>query len=221
MIRTLFLKSARLLASVLSLAGAAHASDVGHAKLTADSAWKRANVDVRTAALWVAANADNQRLPFVVIDKKNAQIFVFGVDHQLKGVSPVLLGLALGDDGLVSMVGRDVSSLRPSERTTPAGRYAAEPGHNLRGEAIVWLDYDAQLAIHRLRPDAQHERRAHRLATPNVHDNRISLGCVVVPVAFYENVIGPMLGSSRSVVYVLPETRPLMEMLSTLQSGVH
>ena len=48
-----------------------------------------------------------------------------------------------------------------------------------------------------------------RLASPRLRDRRISLGCVVVPVAFYREVIAPHLGRSRSVVYVLPETRPL------------
>ena len=46
-------------------------------------------------------------------------------------------------------------------------------------------------------------------------DRRISLGCVVVPVAFYESVIAPTLGQSRGVVYVLPESRPAREMFDT------
>ena len=33
-------------------------------------------------------------------------------------------------------------------------------------------------------------------------------GCVVVPVAFYQAVVQPLLGSQRGVVYVLPEHRP-------------
>ena len=186
-----------------------------------DFAGEPATADARIAAFWVAANADNQRLPFVIIDKKNARAFVFDADRQLKGATTVLLGLAVGDDGLVNMSGRQVSSLRPDERTTPAGRFVAEPGRNLQGEEIVWLDYDARLAIHRLRPDLGRERRAERLATASVEDNRISFGCVVVPVAFYEKVIRPVLGKGRSVVYVLPETRSLQGMLGALQSSVH
>lgn len=119
------------------------------------------------------------------------------------------------------MTGRDISSLRPDEKTTPAGRFAAEPGRNLQGEAIIWLDYAAKLAIHRLRPDFQGERRAQRLATASVADNRISLGCIVVSVAFYEKVVWPVLGKSRSVVYVLPEAGPLQGMLNALQSSAH
>jgi hypothetical protein len=50
------------------------------------------------------------------------------------------------------------------------------------------------------------------MASASPEDNRISLGCVVVPVAFYENTVSPLLGKSRSVVYILPETRPVREM---------
>ena len=215
------LSSSPLLLLALTFAGAANASDAVHPLPKIDFAGENATADARVAAYWVTASADNQRLPFVIIDKKNAQAFVFDADRQLKGATPVLLGLAVGDDGVVDMTGRKVSSLRPFERTTPAGRFVAEPGRNLQGEEIIWLDYAAKLAIHRLRPDHQPESRARRLATASVADNRISLGCIVVPIAFYENVIRPVLGNSRSVVYVLPETRPLQGMLNALQSSVH
>lgn len=47
------------------------------------------------------------------------------------------------------------------------------------------------------------------------------MGCLVVPVLFYENVIQPVLGNSRSVVYVLPETTSLRVMLGALQAGLN
>ncbi len=146
---------------------------------------------------------------------------MFDANRQLKGSTPVLLGLAVGDKGLVSMAGRDIASLQAFERTTPAGRFMAEPGRNLAGEDIIWLDCDALLAIHRLRPEPGPAKRARRLATAGVADKRMSMGCVFVPVAFYEKVVEPVLGKSRCVVYVLPETRPLQSMLGALQSGLY
>lgn len=91
------------------------------------------------------------------------------------------------------------------QRTTPAGRFVAGPGRNLQGEAVVWVDYDAALAIHRLRPGASHGPRLARLATPTPADNRASWGCVVVPAPFYLEVVAKLLGRGASVVYVLPE----------------
>ena len=176
-----------------------------------------ASADARQALRWVVEAHDNEGLPFVIVDKKGGRIFVFEATGQLRGASPALTGLAPGDHGVPGMAQRSVASLRDYERTTPAGRFVSEPGHNLQGEAIVWIDYAAKLAIHRLRPAPAAERRAERLASETPDDNRISMGCVVVPVSFYETVVGPVLGKSRGVVYVLPETQPLARMLGALQ----
>jgi hypothetical protein len=178
-----------------------------------------ASEEVKQALQWVVQRADNRSLPFAIVDKKAARIFVFEADGQLRGASPALLGLAPGDGGLVSLANRPVTSLMADERTTPAGRFASEPGHNLNGEAIVWIDYAAKLAIHRLRPADPRERRAERLASATADDNRISLGCVVVPVSFYESVIAPSLGKSQGVVYVLPETPDMPGPFGGVQSA--
>ena len=119
--------------------------------------------------------------------------------------SAVLLGMDLGDGSAPDIARRTPASLAPGERTTPAGRFESEPGHNDKGEDIVWIDYDASLAIHRLRPAPPQQRRAERLNSPSADDNRISLGCIVVPVVFYESVVQPSMGRRRGVVYVLPE----------------
>jgi hypothetical protein len=166
-----------------------------------------ASEDARAAAQWALASGDNRGRPFAVVDKKDARLFIFTASGHLIGAAPALLGLARGDDS-VPGVGRKVSTGIPrEERTTPAGRFESTPGHNLSGEAIVWVDYHAAVAIHRLRPAAPSERRAQRLASGSPADNRISLGCVVVDEAFYDQVVGPTLGKQRGVVYVLPETR--------------
>lgn len=162
-------------------------------------------VDVRESLERTLARAEHQGRPFAIVDKRAARLYVFGEHGEFVGDSPVLLGLARGDLAPPDIATRRPASLLPFERTTPAGRYASEPGHNDKGEDIVWIDYDASLAIHRLRPSAPAERRAERLASANPDDKRISFGCVVVPVAFYDDVVRPTLGRSRGLVIVLPE----------------
>ena len=172
-----------------------------------DFAGEAASEEARTLAQWSWASGDTRGRPFAVVDKKDARLFVFSAGGRLIGAAPALLGLARGDDSAPG-VGRKVATGIPrQERTTPAGRFDSEPGHNLSGEAIVWVDYDAAVAIHRLRPAAASQRRPQRLASDSPADNRISLGCVVVDEAFYDQVVAPTLGRQRGVVYVLPETR--------------
>lgn len=179
------------------------------------AALARASDDVRYAVERVQASADHQGRPFAIVDKKAARIHVFDPSGQPIGSAPVLLGLALGDAG-IELAGRSPYHLAPAERTTPAGRFESQPGRNDRGEAIVWIDYQAALAIHRLRPAPAHERRPERIDSPDPREHRISLGCVVVPVAFYEQVIAPTLGSRRGVVYVLPEADPAASLFEAL-----
>jgi len=103
------------------------------------------SVDASLVARWVARNEDNRGMPFVIVDKFRARLYVFSSIGRLVGESPVLLGLSVGDESIPDIAERTPASLAPAERTTPAGRFASEPGHNARGEDIVWFDYDASL----------------------------------------------------------------------------
>jgi len=179
-----------------------------------DFAAERASADARYAAAWVLAGADNQNLPFAVVDKRDARIYVFEADGRLVGAAAVLLGIAPGDFSVG--IDRAPASLSLAERTTPAGRFEARPGRNDKGEDIVWIDYAASLALHRLRPAPVQERRPARLDSPTPDDNRISAGCIIVPVSFYEAVVAPTLGSHRSVIYVLPESHSARGMFEAL-----
>ena len=187
-------------------------ADAGASRPRAGFAGQAASADARYAADFIASHADNQNMPYVIVDKKSARVFVFAADGQLRGATTVLLGLGIGDQSVPGIAQRAPYSLKPLERTTPAGRFVSEPGHNLHGEEIVWIDYEAKIAIHRLRPDSSRERRAERMASASLDDKRISLGCVVVPVDFYEGVLQPVLGRRYGVVYVLPENSPVENM---------
>lgn len=155
------------------------------------------------------ATHDNQSMPFAIVDKKSARVHTFDRNGQRTGSSPVLLGLAKGDDSVPGIGERKMADILPTERTTPAGRFLVEPGRNTQQDDIVWIDYDAAVSMHRVRTARRTDRRLERLATPTVADNRISYGCINVPSAFYDAYIRDTLGAGGGVVYVLPETRSL------------
>lgn len=175
------------------------------------------SVAARQILDWIRTSGDALGRPHAVVDKRTARIYVFRADGSLAGESEVLLGETVGDF-ITPGVGERAQNgtVRADERTTPAGRFEARPGRNLKGEHVVWADYESAFAIHRLRPDRFLRTRQARLASASPADNRASLGCVVVPVAFYRDVVERVLGQGRSVVYVLPETRSLGEWMAQL-----
>lgn len=193
-------------------------SEPVHAYLSApraaDFQTHAASPDARLVADWVVASQDNQRLHFVILDKRDAKIFVFDGDGRLVDSSPVLLGAAAGDDSVVGIGQRPIDQVRPEERTTPAGRFVSSPGRNASGEDVVWVDYDAAVSMHRVRPVDPKERRLERLASDDPAQRRISYGCINVPVAFFERVVQPAMGQGRGLVYVLPETRAVHEVFA-------
>ena len=155
---------------------------------------------------WAVDSGDHQGKAFVIVDKRDATVWLFDPDGSVLAMTPALLGAAIGDDAVPGIGEKPLSEILPEEKTTPAGRYVAEPGVNTKGEDIVWVSYDLAVSLHRVRP-LPGERRLERLASPNVDDNRISFGCINLPVAFYEQFLKPAVLLHGAIVYVLPETR--------------
>ncbi|GAB3645441.1 L,D-transpeptidase [Ramlibacter alkalitolerans] len=173
----------------------------------ADFGSREAAPDVVHVANWVSYTHNNKKKAFVVIDKKNARLYVFDPKGKLKSDAPVLLGKAVGDDSAPGIGNKPLSQIKEEEKTTPAGRFLAIPAKNNHNDDIIWIDYNAAVSMHRMRKVKEEERRAERMATPEVDDNRISNGCVNVPPQFYNSVLRPTVVKYGAYVYVLPETR--------------
>jgi hypothetical protein len=103
--------------------------------------------------------------------------------------------------------------MSPEERTTPAGRFEAALGHDLEQD-ILWIDYNSALSLHRVIAGSPKERRHQRLSSPTPLDNRVSYGCINVPVKFYDNIVRPAFTGKVGIVYILPETKPLREVFA-------
>lgn len=168
---------------------------------------EQASLPARHTANWVVDSGDNLGMPFLIVDKAQARVFMFDAKGQLSGAASALLGLAVGDDSVPGIGERSLSSIRPEERTTPAGRFVASLGRNLAGKEVLWVDYKTAISLHRVAKGTVKERRAERLASPLVEDKRISYGCINVPVGFFESVVIPAFTGTSGVVYTLPETR--------------
>jgi hypothetical protein len=178
-----------------------------HPAKRADFKQELASHEARLIADWVVDSQDNRSIPFVIVDKMNAKVFVFHANGRLRGAAPALLGSARGDDSVPGIGDRKLSSIRPEERTTPAGRFVASLGHNLRGADILWVDYVSAISMHRVITSNLKEHRLQRLATATSLDNHITYGCINVPAKFYITVVRPAFTGTDGIVYVLPETK--------------
>lgn len=156
--------------------------------------------DVVQVANWVSVTHDSGKRGFVIIDKKQAQLYVFEPQGKLKSRTPVLVGKAIGDRAMPGSGDKPLSQLKDEEKTTPAGRFLAMRGKNTHGEDVLWIDYKQALAMHRLASVSAAERRAERLASPDPSDNRISNGCVNVPPQFYDTVLKPTITKVGAII---------------------
>jgi hypothetical protein len=174
-----------------------------------------ASVETTKMADWVVDSGDNKGRSFVIIDKKEAKVFVFNANGVVRGSAPVLLGIAVGDDSFPGVGDKPLHLVKPEEKTTPAGRFLASSDKNIKGVDIVWIDYDGAVSMHALVKGTEAERRAERMASPLPSERRISYGCVNIPVDFFNTVVLPTFKKTDGIVYVMPDTRPMKKVFST------
>jgi hypothetical protein len=194
-------------------AAQAHASTTDHPR-RARFFDEKASQGARQVGDWVVDSGDNRNLPFVIVDKADAKVFVFDSDGRLRGAAPALVGLAVGDDSVPGIGDRTLTSIRPDERTTPAGRFVASLGRDLGKLNVLWVDYDDAISLHRVITSNPEDRRLQRLAEPSPLEHRISYGCINVPAKFFDSVVQPTFNGTSGIVYILPEVKSIRETFS-------
>lgn len=159
---------------------------------------------------WIAASGDNASLPYIIIDKQAASLFLFDAKGKSLGKVPVLIGVAVGDDATPGIGSKNLAEIGPAEKTTPAGRFLAKYGLAAGRQKVLWVDYATSVALHPIPQGAsKKERRRQRMLSPTSDDNRITFGCINVPLAFYGKSVRPLFRKKGGYVYVLPDTKPL------------
>ncbi|MEO8161672.1 MAG: hypothetical protein ABI588_09655 [Arenimonas sp.] len=176
-----------------------------------DLALQSASAELQRVSRWVIDSGDNLGLPYLLIDKANAQVFAFSPAGQLQGTTPALLGMARGDR-LLAPNDATMAAMSPQVRITPAGRFISRLAIDSHGKELLVIDYQASISLHAVVKGTPAERRAERLNSPTSKDNRISFGCINVPQAFYSTIVSPTFARTKGVVYILPETGPASEL---------
>jgi hypothetical protein len=165
----------------------------------------------------VIASNDNGEAPFVIIDKVAARVFVFDAGGRLLGGAPALVGYARGDNSSPGVGDREISAIRLSDRTTPAGRFVASFGPTSGKRQVLWVDYATAIALHPVDTANPKEQRLQRLQSRTPQDNHITHGCINVSAAFYEKVVRPTFTGTIGIVYILPEKKSFEEVFPALQ----
>jgi hypothetical protein len=158
---------------------------------------------------WVARSGDAKGVPFMVIDKVRAEILVYDRTGRFMGNSPALVGSAPGDHEVVGVGDRELSDIKPSERTTPAGRFVSIIGPSLGLGRVLWIHIPGAVALHPVITTHPEEKRVERLRSPTPGDNRITYGCINISPTFYQDVVQPLFEPAGGLVYILPEDRTL------------
>jgi hypothetical protein len=189
----------QVLALLLAAASAAPVAEVGAAGATASA-------EVQQVAQWVLDSKDNQHRPYVIVDKANARVFVFDSAGRLRGADAALLGMARGDTPRAGTRNSKLAQLGPKDRITPAGRFLANLDRDALGQPLLLVDYELAIALHPVVKGTVAEHRAARLASATSADNRISFGCINVPLPLFRDVVSTVFAHTDGYVYILPES---------------
>lgn len=173
---------------------------------------------VTRVADWVSFSGNNANLPYIIIDKQAASLFLFNARGKSLGRVPVLIGISPGDEATPGVGSKNLAEIGPAEKTTPAGRFLAKFGVAAGKQKVLWVDYATSVALHPIPTTNKKERRRARMLSPTPDDNRITFGCINVPTAFYGKNVRPLFQKKGGYVYVLPDTRPLEEVFPQLHA---
>lgn len=155
---------------------------------------------------WVGSARDNGKLPYVILDKQAARIWLYDAKGALVADAPVLIGIMAGDDATPGIGAKSLAEIGPAEKTTPAGRFLAKFGVAAGKTRVLWVDYTTSVALHTIPPGNPKEKRVERMLSPDIADNRITFGCINVPKRFYAKV-SPLFAKRGGYVYILPDVK--------------
>ena len=147
----------------------------------------------------------------MIVDKVDAEVFVFYPDGRLRGAAPALLGAAKGDDSAPGIGDLELADIPMDQRTTAAGRFIAHLGPAKGMSSVLWVDFTTALSMHPVITSNADEHRLERLKSPSPDDRRITHGCINVPARFYRDTVRKTFTSTEAVVYILPDVKPLGE----------
>lgn len=153
-------------------------------------------------------NGEYHGKPFVVVDKKQAKLFVFDSGGRILADTSVLCGLAVGDLTTPGVGDLELSRIPPKDRTTAAGKFLLRSGMDMHGGKVLWIDFDSGFAIHTVPEGKANELRLRKLQSIHPKERRVTLGCINVTKEFYQTILSPLFDKASGYIFIIPETMP-------------
>src|SRR5262249_36294143 len=129
-------------------------------------------------AEWVVATGDNGGRPFVSIDKRAADVFVFAPHGSLEGAAPVLVGEAPGAGPPAACAARVLSAIGRDARTPPEAGFGGSLGAARVLPTVLGAASARGFSLPPVIPANPEEHRLERLRSPAAEDRRITYGCI-------------------------------------------
>lgn len=167
---------------------------------------------------------------FVIADKPNGTIHVFGKDGRHIVSGPALYGVGIGDE-LATPTGTSIAarSVQERGRVTPAGEFRIKfEDSDFVGGKIARLYKPGNddgmevggVAIHSVFLGNAAENRLGRLASAGADDNRISAGCInTSEEAFVKGMLPHMDELENGAVFTIPENPKMAGSYFDLEGG--
>lgn len=145
---------------------------------------------------WVRQTRDNNGQKYIIADKVAGTIHIMDAKGREIATAPALYGKRHGDNMSLGETPAGIFTLKTRPAPTSYGgdlqQFATAPNGGI-------------YAIHRVITN-NNQRRVARLNSPTASDNRISLGCINIPVNIYNKYLQK---GFKGKLYVLPEQKKL------------
>lgn len=146
---------------------------------------------------WVQESRDNNGQSYIIADKEAGAIHIMAADGTVLATAPALYGYKTGDGMSVGETPAGIFSIRNQSAPASYGgdlqQFATAPNGDV-------------YAIHRVLTTNPSQNRVGRLASETATDNRISLGCINIPVETYNQYLGR---NFQGKLYIIPEQNEL------------
>lgn len=154
---------------------------------------------------WVTQTKDNAGQKYIIADKATGEIHIMDGKGNVLATAPALYGSKIGDGMTVGETPAGIFTLTQESAPSSYGgdlqHFADAPNGDI-------------YAIHRVLTNNPKQNRLGRLASKTGDDNRISLGCINIPTAVYDQHLA---SGFQGKLYILPDQKDLNQVFKGIE----